>query len=291
MAGILEVIRRLLAVLLLTAIVAAAYWFLARPYQLRWGATQAELARDMPGDDLIEDPTFDATRAITIRARPAEIWPWLLQMGHGRAGFYGFDLLENLGSPTGLRSADRILPEYQSVSVGDPVPTSAIHSMKLAAIEPDRYLVWAGEDGEGGFTWALYPQGPGSTRLVSRIRWRHHSWPPGLVVIEIFTELADHLAVREILQGVKGRVEGEIEASWHQDLEFGLYTLSAVIFLAGIVVVAVRPFKWVNWLVALGAGAAWLLTWFARLPHLGGCLLVGAACTTLLWSPRQAAQL
>ena len=89
----------------------AAYIFIARPYQLGWGATRVEIDRSMPGDERRGNPTFLATRAITIEDTPENIWPWLIQMGYGRAGFYGYDIIENLGSENGIYSADRIQPD------------------------------------------------------------------------------------------------------------------------------------------------------------------------------------
>ncbi len=76
----------------------SVYLLLARPYQLNWGATPEELNRPMPGDELDIQPTFLSTRAITIEGTPHEIWPWLVQMGYNRAGYYGYDIIENLGS-------------------------------------------------------------------------------------------------------------------------------------------------------------------------------------------------
>src|SRR4030042_2845933 len=108
-----RILKLALAVLGLIAAVLALYLLWARPYQLRWGATDEEVRRPMPGDELDTSPTFLATRAITIEAAPERIWPWLMQMGYTRAGFYGFDLFENVGSPRGLQSADRILPPDQ----------------------------------------------------------------------------------------------------------------------------------------------------------------------------------
>src|SRR3954449_7137132 len=107
--GWLPVIRglfyKLLALLASVALVLGVYFLWARPSQLRWGATDAEMQKAMPGDELDQTPLFLATRAITIDGTPQEIWPWLLQMGYGRAGFYGYDILENLGSSRGMRSA------------------------------------------------------------------------------------------------------------------------------------------------------------------------------------------
>ena len=84
-----SILVRLSAFLLQLGIILAAYIFIARPHQLQWGATTAEINRSMPGDERRGNPTFLATRAVTIKDTPENIWPWLIQMGYGRAGFYG----------------------------------------------------------------------------------------------------------------------------------------------------------------------------------------------------------
>jgi hypothetical protein len=70
-----------------------------RPWSLNWGAADTEIGRAMPGDDLLPNPTFNATRAVTIKAKPNDIWPWLIQIGYRRAGFYSYDNLDNNASP------------------------------------------------------------------------------------------------------------------------------------------------------------------------------------------------
>src|SRR5918912_2970890 len=96
----------------------AAYLLYIRPWQLRWGATDEELERPMPGDEIVARPTFNATRALTIEARPQEIWPWIVQIGMTRAGWYSYDLLDNLGRS----SARSILPQLQHLAAGEIVP-------------------------------------------------------------------------------------------------------------------------------------------------------------------------
>ncbi len=259
------VVAQILAMLALVGLVLAVYILWARPYQLRWGATPEELTRAMPGDELDAHPTFLATRAITIQGTPEEIWPWLLQMGYGRAGFYGYDILENLGSPRGLQSADRILPEFQGFKVGDEVPISAVARMRIWAIERNRYLIWSGGTGEfpGGFTWALYPVDESHTRLVSRIRWSHHWTQPALLGLDLFSEFTDHIAVRKILQGVKDRVAGRVEPMARSNLEFACYVVAALIFCAALVLMLLRPITLARWLAGLAAGVIWLITWYA----------------------------
>jgi len=284
--NVYTVLSRALAALALIGLTLAAYLLWARPYQLRWGATDEEVNRPMPGDELSLRPSFLATRAITIEGTPEEIWPWLVQMGYGRAGFYGYDLLENLGSRRGIHSADRILPEFQHFAVGDQVPISAVARMVFYALEPNRYLIWAGESTElpGGFTWALYPVDENHTRLVSRIRWSHHWTQPSVLALDLFTEFTDHMAVRKILQGVKERVEGRVEPMAQQNVEFVVYVVAFLIFLAAIGLILLRPLTWQGWLVGLGAGAVWLITWYAPVP-----IWVGGAFELLtLWGLYQA---
>lgn len=241
----------------------AAYFIWARPYQLNWGASDQEMKQAMPGDQIESYPEFFATRAITIAGTPEEIWPWLLQMGYGRAGYYGYDILENLGSPRGILSADRILPEFQQFKVGDEVPISSVATMVFFAIEPNQYIIWTGTNHQGSFIWALIPVDESHTRLVSRIRWSFHWTQPRLLTLDLFTEFTDFLAVREILQGVKGRVEGQMEPMAKQNTEFVVYVVAALIFIVTLFLLLIRPLTWNKWLTGLAGGVAWLVTWYA----------------------------
>ena len=123
---------------------------LLRHWHRRWGATDAEVAAAMPGDELVPGSQIFCTRAITIDAPPEAVWPWLVQVGFGKAGFYSNDLLDNLAHP----SASRILEEFQDPKVGDWVPMSSkvndTTAFKIAAIRPPEELVWAKPDS----TWA-----------------------------------------------------------------------------------------------------------------------------------------
>jgi hypothetical protein len=275
-----RILTKVLALSALLATVLAAYLLWARPYQLRWGATDSEVKRSIPGDELHGKPTFLATRAITILGTPDEIWPWLVQMGYGRAGFYGYDTLENLGSDRGIRSADRILPEFQGFTVGDEVPISPVARMVFHAIEPNQFLVWSGEEEElpGVFTWALYPIDENHTRLISRIRWSYHWSEASILALELFTEFTDHIAIRKILQGVKGRVEGRVESMARQNVEFAIYLLLFMIFIFAVVLLLLRPLTWKTWIAGLAAGGAWLLTWYAPIPIWIGATLGLLTC-------------
>ena len=91
---------------------------LLRTTVLTWGATPDEAARSLAGDELLAHADVVSTRAVTIDAPPADVWPWLVQMGSGRGGAYTYDWVENLFG-LGMRSADTIHPEWQDLGVGD----------------------------------------------------------------------------------------------------------------------------------------------------------------------------
>ncbi len=262
-----------MAVLVLVGLVIAAYLLWARPYQLRWGATDEEVQRLMPGDELITNPGYRATRAITIEGSPEEIWPWLIQMGYKRAGFYGYDILENLGSPRGIHSAESIVPEFQHPKVGDELPISPAGGLTFYAIQPNRYLIWNGGAGWGGYTWALYPIDEDRTRLVSRARFNHTWSKPGQLALDLLTEFTEHLGIPKILEGVKGRVEGYNEPMAQANMEFGIYLGSAFIFVGALVLILLRPLTWRRWLAGLAAGAAWLIIWYAPISTWLGVVL------------------
>lgn len=136
-------------------------------------ATRDEQKRSLPGDDLIPSPLGSFTHAITIRGARDEVWPWLAQMGAGRAGWYSYDAVDNGRQP----SADRIVGALQNVEVGTLFPTlpGAIDAFHVLMVEPERFLVlgWKpAPDAAPRVTWAfvLDEQDGGRTRLIVRAR-------------------------------------------------------------------------------------------------------------------------
>ena len=116
------------------------YWLTVRRWQLQWGATTQELRASLPGDDLVAEPNYVTTRAVTINALPGAVWPWIVQLGQGRGGFYTYDRFEQIAG-TGIRSADRVLPEFQDLHLGDSIPLSPAGGPRVAILEPGRTLV------------------------------------------------------------------------------------------------------------------------------------------------------
>ena len=176
-----------------------------RRWHQRWGATDEEVAGQMPDDELVNPAAFTATRAITISAPPGVVWPWLVQVGFGRAGFYSYDLLDNLGRP----STRRVLPEYQSPCVGDlaaPMasPANEANSFQVALVEPPTALVWAKPDST--WSWRLTPLDGGGTRLVTRLKAQYRL-TPFLPVTVLLLEIGDFPMMRRMLLGIRERAE------------------------------------------------------------------------------------
>jgi hypothetical protein len=191
--------------------IGSAVGFVAvRRWHQRWGATDLEVAAQMPGDSLLKSAAFQATRAITISATPPEVLPWLLQVGFRRAGFYSYDLLDNLGRP----SARELLPEFQSARVGDVAapmaePSNEKNSFRISVLDPPRSLVWSKRDST--WAWCLTPTEDNSTRLVTRLRARYEL-TPSLPVTLLLMELGDFPMMRKMLLGLRQRAEAAARA-------------------------------------------------------------------------------
>lgn len=117
------------------ATLAVSWLAVLRPMRRSWGLDADESIRAMPGDDLVPDAPLVETRGITIDAPPSAVWPWLVQMGYGRGGWYSYDRMDNDAA-----SADRILPQFQSLDVGDVMPTWPGGGFQVAGIDPGRSL-------------------------------------------------------------------------------------------------------------------------------------------------------
>lgn len=184
----------------------ATYLLVVRPWHRSWGATREEARGPLPGDDLVPGARFTATRAVSIAARPDEIWPWLVQMGVGRGGFYAYDaFLRRAGFE--VDSADRILDPGARLAPGDVVPVTAEGGMPVLEVETERHLVLCPSTGNDA-TWALVlrPVGPRRTRLVSRLRWRPPRTVEGLMWFGIL-DPGSFVMQRAFLLGVRRRAE------------------------------------------------------------------------------------
>jgi hypothetical protein len=188
-----------------------------------WGSTREERRQRLPSDDLIPDPHLVTNHAITIHGHPGDVWPWLIQMGWHRGGWYTYRWVDRLLFPANAPSTDRILPEFQDLSVGDRIPDGppetecyftveimepeqllVLHSTShLPPWPPDRWLDWV-------WTYALRDMGDGRTRIL--LRARTALGPPILAWGYSAMLWMDLVMARSHLRGLRSRVETRVGA-------------------------------------------------------------------------------
>ncbi len=176
------------------------YLLVIKPWHLRWGANDVEVTRAMPGDELIPGAK-PATHAITIDAAAEEVWPWLVQIGVGKAGWYSYDWIDNDFKP----SADRIIPEYQALEVGDKILMMPEMGFVVSSIDAPNSIVSVLEDGSTSWCLGLYPIDSGGTRLVSR--WRpKFEMTPATFVMSALAEPGTFIMEQKMLRTIRDRV-------------------------------------------------------------------------------------
>jgi len=196
-----------------------------RRWRDRWGATEAEVNRPLPGDELVHHPKWRYTHAVTIHAPAEKVWPWLGQIGQGRGGLYSYEWLENLAG-CDMHNADRIVPEHQ-LKVGDGVRLGpkGYPLYKVAAIESYRALVLVGADPKteevtrvtdpmpttytnGNWVFVLKPIDDHTTRLLVRglLDYAPDNFANTLIW-RVMTEPIGFVMERKMLLGIKQRAE------------------------------------------------------------------------------------
>jgi len=185
-------------------VLALFYFALFRPWQLRWGATDYEIKRSMPGDELVGKPSFNATRTVSIKAPAENIYPWIVQMGVGRAGWYSYDFLDNLGRP----SAEVFLPAHQTKQVGDVVPMSpdGKQGLWVKDFKDNEWMLWWDKKGDSTWAWGIYPAGESCCRLVTRVRVKYR-WLSLAILFNILIEFFDIWMMIKCMKSIKKRAE------------------------------------------------------------------------------------
>lgn len=282
--------RRLFSLFGAIGLVVLAFLALVRPWYLRWGATDAEIARSLPGDDILPNAVPYETRAITIAAPVERVWPWLAQLGQDRGGFYSYDLLENLVGCE-MPTEDRLRPERQSWTLGDklwmypPDKAGGIGFATLRSYLPGRALAFAtravgtplAAPEDGSWAFVLEPLSPTSTRLLVRGRAAPgRSWL-GKAFDRLVFEPIHFVMERRMLLGLRQLVEAGQRARLANHLQVGLW----VIGFGLVCWSAVRVVKRRRWLAALGSFLAACVV-FQVLTLAQPGLLVGALLVTSL---------
>jgi hypothetical protein len=163
------------------------------------------VAAAMPGDHLLPHAQYRTTRAITVDATPDEVWPWLVQVGYRRAGWYAGDLLDNFARP----SVRRIVPELQDIRVGQwlamvPKPSERTAFLVDSFAEPS-WLLWRTPN--RSWAWRLVPLPGGRTRLITRLNTVYEWRRPLALGTVVLMECADFAMMRRMLRGIRDRAE------------------------------------------------------------------------------------
>jgi hypothetical protein len=209
------------ALTLLTVLVLAGlvYHLGLRNWCMRWGTTPAEVHATLPGDDLFPVYAGQATHAITIHASPQQVWPWLMQIGQDRSGFYSYTIFENMFGAD-MPKVEHLVPDWKPRTVGEtvwfatPKRFGGQGKMIPAIVEPNRAFAmvspndWqrlqaGGRAQEGMWTFTLEPQGNGQTRLIARVRG---GTPPTLasrLVGRLFWEPAHFVMEQKMLRTIR----------------------------------------------------------------------------------------
>lgn len=189
---------------LIAGAAAVGYRRLLRGPILMWGATDDEVAATLPGDDLLPDADGTSTRAITIRARPDDVYPWLAQMGPApRGGAYTYDWIENLLG-LHMHSTDRVLDEFQHPAIGEVIALGP-NRMRIAVADPGHAFATRSEDGNWVWAFTLVDIGDGTTRLISRNRFRLPRLRDRIGMLPM--EPGSLIMERKMLQGIRDRAE------------------------------------------------------------------------------------
>ncbi|MFZ5818550.1 MAG: hypothetical protein ACOYYJ_01505 [Chloroflexota bacterium] len=276
-------LKRFFAVIGIALLTLTIGYSLLRPFHLRWGATDADVARPMPGD--LGGSRW--TRAILIDAAPEQVWPWLVQFGQGRGGWYSYDWLENLLG-FDIHTADQILPDYQDPQLGDPICMAANTCIsQISILEPYQWFGWQATDESGEAVWTfvfgLFPESENRTRLVVRESFNPAFMPPAAVV---GLEIPDVVMELKMLDTLKARAEGRPASGWVTASEIGLWLAALTISLTAGWQLITRP-AWQRPLAVfvVGLGALLLIT-FLFLPLWLRGLLVAALFAGLVWKQK-----
>ena len=180
------------------------YFLIIRPWHLKWGATTKEVNLDLPGDEIVRKPSFNATRAISISASPEEIWKWIIQIGSKRAGWYSIDWIDNGGTP----STFEIIPKFQKIEIGQYIPFTPDqkNGMWVNDFKINNFILWTDKVGNATWLWYLYLNEHSETRLLTRLRTRY-TWKSIWIIYYLIYDIGDIIMMKKCMKGIKQRAE------------------------------------------------------------------------------------
>jgi len=205
-------------------IVASWYILKKRDDNNKWGATEEEYLSELPGDDLIPDQVREHTRAITIRASADKIWPWLVQMGRDKAGFYSYESIEKCFGLE-IKTSTEIIPEFQNLKEGEWIAISEDgFGFEVNEMMENEYLVllsrpskitdgegeieeYSGWDNESSWAFILRKVDDNLSRLIIRTRIGKKDGVSDKLFYHFLLEPGHFIMERKMMLGIKERVE------------------------------------------------------------------------------------
>ena len=180
------------------------YIFVIRPRHLHWGATEREVRLTLPGDDLLSETNFNATRVITINASPEIIWRWIIQIGSKRAGWYSIDWIDN----GGVKSSEIILDKLQNIAINQFIPftPNQKNGMWVKGFKKYEYILWIDKIGNATWLWYLMDDGKNKTRLLTRLKTKY-VWKGFWLLYYLLYDVGDIIMMRKCMKGIKRRAE------------------------------------------------------------------------------------
>lgn len=173
---------------------------------MHWGATKKEVELALSGDEIVKKPNFNATRAITINASPERIWPWIIQIGSKRAGWYSIDWIDN----NSVKSSTVILPQFQTIEIGQFIPFTPDqkNGMWVKEFKTYDYILWIDKNKKATWLWQLIPTIDGNTRLLTRLRTKYN-WKGFWIIYYLVYDIGDIIMMSYCMKGIRNRAENE----------------------------------------------------------------------------------
>lgn len=289
---------RYLALASTLAAILSAFLMVIRPWYLRWGATDAETRRTLPGDEIIPDAAGQETRAITIHAPAHKVWPWVAQLGQDRAGFYSFDLLENLVGCE-MPATDVLDARQQTWRLGDklwmypPRKAGGAGFATLRTFVPGRVLGFGtrlfgtplSAPENGSWSFVLEPLDAYTTRLLVRGRSAPGRSLLGTAFDRLLFEPAHFVMERRMMIGLKELAEDGVRRHVRNDLLVLFWTIVFALFATAVVMTLAGRNGWRALAAVVAAAVVFqILTLGQPIIALGAVLTAVAAA--ILWGPR-----
>ncbi len=289
-AGLLKIIT----IIILIGGLVMIYISFVEPWYKQWGATEDERIQNLPGDEIVTNPDWGYTQAITIKAPAEEVWQWLVQIGQGRGGFYSYELLENIIG-CDIHNANQILPEFQPLAAGDNIklhPKAPGLPVVSVASGEKMVLGIISENQTDASRWSFVMEksDANTTRLIARFQNRFAPTPGNFVIQRIFIQPTSLFMQKKMLNGLKQRAEGKIPPVYFDNIQVGLWLFLAFLLIVIVLSILIRR-HWIRLIIPGLTTGLLLLLFIAWQPSIFlGIPLVILNLIPIKWAYRRPAQ-